>query len=463
MGLLERMAARGQQTKSFTEPPFWDIPEPLWTSSYLAGEEKSGSDYLSYVEYVYKCSPAVFSAIRFRMAVLSEARFKWRSLRGGPEGDLFGTPELGLLEKPWPNGTTSDLLARMEVTSSLAGNYYATVADDEGRLGRSARGNRRIVHMRPDWTTIVIDSASGDPNALDARVVGYVYDPPAAGNGYGHSEPVTLLPSEVVHFAPIPDPAAKFRGMSWLTPILPEVRADKAATIHKAKFFENGATPQMVVSLSADVSPEKFTEYVTAFKAAHSGADNAYKTLFLAGGADARAMGAMPAQLNFKALQGLSETRVAMAAGIHPTVLGMSEGLQGSSLNQGNFNAAQRLAASSTLRAWWRNAVHSWETLVTPPSGAELWYDDRDIAFLRADGTDLAAIRQQNAAVLSGLIMAGWKPDAIVEYLASNDVNRIKGQHTGLTSVQLLPANEPRSGASSQEPAPATDQPAQRA
>jgi phage portal protein BeeE len=237
--------------------------------------------------------------------------------------------------------------------------------------------------------------------------------------------------------------------MSWLTPILPEVRADKAATVHKAKFFENGATPQMVVTLSADVSPEKFTEYVTAFKAAHAGANNAYKTLFLAGGADARAMGATPQQLDLKPLQGLSETRIAMAAGVHPTVLGMSEGLQGSSLNQGNFNAAQRLAASSTLRAWWRNACHSWQTLVTPPSGAELWYDDRDIAFLRADGTDLASIRQQNAAVLSSLIMAGWKPDAIVEYLASNDVNRIKGQHTGLTSVQLLPATEPRPGASS--------------
>jgi phage portal protein BeeE len=450
MGLLEKMAARRGGAKAFTEAPFWEVPEPLWTSSLTPGEEKIGADYLSYADAVFKASPAVFACVRFRAAVLSEARFKWRSLRGGPEGDLFGTPELGLLEQPWPNGSTSDLLARMEVVSSLAGNYYATVADDQGRLGRSARGVRRIVHMRPDWTTIVIDSAAGDPNALDARVVGYVYDPPRAGVGGRGTEPVTLLPGEVVHFAPgVPDPAARFRGMSWLTPILPEVRADKAATIHKAKFFENGANPGMVVNLG-DVSPEKFAEYVAAFKAAHAGANNAYKTLFLAGGADARALGQSFQQMDLKPLQGLAETRIAMAAGIHPTVLGMSEGLQGSSLNSGNFNAAQRLASSGTLRSWWRNACHSWETLVTPPSGAELWYDDRDISFLREDGTDLAAIRNQNAEVLSKLIMAGWEPDAAIEYIAANDVNRLKGRHTGMQSVQLVPPGEPapRPGAS---------------
>ena len=447
MGLLEKMAARRGGQKAWSEPPFWEVPEPLWTTSWLAGEEKIGTDFLSYVEYAFKMSPAVFACIRFRMAVLSEARFKWRQLRNGQPGDLFGTAELGLLEEPWPNGTTSDLLTRMEVVSSLAGNYYATVADDEGRLGRSARGRRRIVHMRPDWTTIVIDSASGDPNALDARVVGYLYEPPAAGNGSG---PVTLLPEEVVHFAPHPDPAARFRGMSWLTPILPEVRADKAATAHKAKFFENGASPQMVVTLGGDVSPEKFQEFVGKFKTANSGVDNAYKTLFFAGGADARALGANFQQMDFKPLQALSETRVAMAAGVHPTVVGMSEGLQGSSLNAGNFNAAARLAANGTLRPWWRNAAASLRPLVAAPSGAELWFDDRDIPFLREDGTDLAAIRAQNAAALRSLIDGGYEPDAAVEYVQTNDLNRLKGHHTGLLSVQLTPPNQasPRPGAS---------------
>src|SRR5215204_1738377 len=194
----------------------------------------------------------------------------------------------------------------MDVTASLAGNYYATTADDDGNLGRSARGSeRRIVHMRPDWTTLIIDSASGNPNALDARLVGYVYDPVHTGVG-PKIEPVVLLPSEVCHYSPLPDPAARFRGMSWLTPIVEEIWADKAATKHKGKFFTNGATPNMAIVMDPSVTPEKFKEYVQLIKEAHQGADKAYKTLFLAGGADVKPLSMDFKQMDFKATQGTS-------------------------------------------------------------------------------------------------------------------------------------------------------------
>jgi hypothetical protein len=143
--------------------------------------------------------------------------------------------------------------------------------------------------------------------------------------------------------------------------------------------------------------------------------------------------------------------RIAEAAGVHPTLVGMSEGLQGSSLNTGNFHAAKRLFATATARPWWRNAAESWQSILTPPSGAELWYDDRDIKFLQDDGTDEAAIRAQNATTLRTLIDGGYEPDAAVQYLQTNDLSRLVGQHTGMRSVQLYPAgeSEPRPGASS--------------
>lgn len=443
MGLLEKMAARRAGEKAFTQPPSWaldGLTEPLWNVGLTPGKERIEPNYPSYIDKAFKASPAVFACIRFRMAVLSEARFQWRPFVKGRPGELFGSTELALLERPWPNGTTGDLLARMEVTSSLAGNYYATVADDEGRLGRSARGNRRIVHMRPDWVSLVINSASGDPYALDARVVGFLYEPRTTG--VVRPEPVTLLPEEVVHFAPIPDPSARFRGMSWLTPAVEEVRADKAATMHKGKFFTNGASPQLAITLSEAVSPDDFNRYVAAFKLAHTGAEKAYKTLFLAGGADVKPLSSDFRQMDFRPLQQLSETRVAMAAGVHPTVVGMSEGLQGSSLNAGNFNAAARLTANTTLRPWWRNACASLQTLLTEPSpGTELWYDDSRISFLYDDATDLAEIRAKNAVALRQLLDAGYEPDAAAEYLRTDDLGRLIGRHTGLFSVQLQPPN----------------------
>lgn len=448
--LLERVAARRRtERKAWSQPPFWaadGLVDTVWNYGLNTGQERLGNDFPSYVEGAFKASPAVFACIRFRAAVLSEARFQWRRLVKGQPGELFGTTDLRLLEKPWSNGTTGDLLARMEILSSLSGNHYATVVDDQGVAGKSsAPETRRIVPMRPDWTTIVIDAPSGDPNGLDARLAGYLYEPMGMGSMYSgtpapSSKATLLLPNEVSHFAPIPDPAARFRGMSWLTPAIEEVRTDKAATRHRKKFFEQGAVSGLAVTLSEAVGPDDFDRYVSKFKLAHQGTDNAWKTLFLAGGADVRPLSPDFRQMDFRPLQQLSETRVAMAAGVHPTVVGMSEGLQGSSLNAGNFAAAARLAANTTLRPWWRNASASLETLMPPPDpGVQLWYDTSDISFLYEDATDLAEIRVKNATALRQLIDAGYDPDAAAEYLRTDDLGRLLGRHSGLYSVQLQP------------------------
>ncbi|MGL5911394.1 MAG: hypothetical protein ACRCZP_15455, partial [Phycicoccus sp.] len=162
MSLLDKMAARrgAPSPKAWSQTPFWQQPDLHWgVTGPTARTETIGSDYPSYIEGAFKASPPVFNAIRFRLSVLSEARFQFRQRRGGEPGKLFGTQDLEILEKPFPNGTTSDLIARMEITASLAGNYYATMADDRGRLGRTATGpGRRIAHLRPDWVTLVIDS-----------------------------------------------------------------------------------------------------------------------------------------------------------------------------------------------------------------------------------------------------------------------------------------------------------------
>jgi phage portal protein BeeE len=443
VSLLDKVSARHGGRKDFHQPPFWaydGLTYPYLASTSLAGDrERIESSFEGYVQGAYKADGIVFACIAARTRVFSQARFQWREFRAGRPGDLFGTTDLALLEDPWPNGTTGELLARMEAVASLAGNYYATTADDQGRLGRAATGNRRIVHLRPDWTDIVIDAPSGNPNGLDARVVGYSYWPPASA-GLNRPEPVILLPSEVCHFSPIPDPLARFRGMSWLTPIVEEIRADKAATLHKSRFFSNGATPNMAVVFNENTGREAFEAFVDKFNDTHQGADNAYKTLFLAGGADIRPLSVDLRQLDFKATQGAGETRIAAAAGVHPVIVGLSEGLQGSSLNAGNYNAAKRNFAETTLQHLWSVAAASLASLVTAPSDrARLWFDARDIPFLREDAADLAEIRGRDAQTIRTLVDGGFEPDAAVAFVTTNDPSRLSGRHSGLLPVQLQP------------------------
>jgi phage portal protein BeeE len=448
MGLLERIKAAPRPEKKhslsfggtgqgFNQGNFWQHLN-LLGGGVSGNQERIENDFESYVQRAYKANGIVFAAMSLRHLVFSEARFQWRPMAGGKPGDLFGSADLGILERPAPNQTTGELLARMLITADLAGNYYGTLADDAGRLGRAATGTgRRIVHLRPDWVTIVVGSHSGDPNAADAKVLGYQYTPLGSA-GTPQSDPVLLLPNEVCHFSPEPDPEARFRGMSWLTPVIREIMADKAATEHKAKFFENGATPGVAIKFDKDTDDDAFEAFVEGFKSAHQGSWNAYKTLFLTGGADITPVSMDLKQLEFSTTQGAGESRIAAASGVHPTLLGTSEGLQGSALNAGNYQAVRRAFVDGRMRPLWRMACASLESLVPPPAkDVQLWYDVRDIAFLRDDQKDVAQIRAQEAGTIRQLVDAGYEADSVVAAVVAEDWTLLK--HSGLFSIQLQP------------------------
>lgn len=422
--------------KSFSQPPFWELDafRTGFSGGMMRNQERIENDYEGYAALAYKANGIVFGCIDRRQQVFSQARFQWRRYRDGQPQELFGTQDLGLLERPWPNGTTGELLALMEIDASLAGNFYATTVDDAGRIGRSARGNRRIARMRPDWVTLIIDAPSGDPYGVDARVVAYEYQPRTDS---GRREPLLLLPEETCHFSPKPDPVARFRGMSWLSPVIDEVSADKAATRHKRKFFQNGAFPLLALKFDKDVHRDDFLWFVERFNAEHSGVDNAYKTLFLAGGADPKPLAMDFKQLDFKVTQGAGETRLAVAAGVPAVILGISESLQGSTLNTGNFAAARRLFVDTTLRDLWNKAAPSLQTLVPAPAGAALEIDARNIPFLREDAKDDADIRKLEAEALQQAFAAGYSDmDAVVDWLRTGDMARLLGRHSGVQSVQ---------------------------
>lgn len=75
------------------------------------------------------------------------------------------------------------------------------------------------------------------------------------------------------------------------------------------------------------------------------------------------------------------------------------------------------------------------ETIIPPPTGTQLWYDDRDIAFLREDRKDQAEIQSMEAQTARTLVDAGWEAETVVAAIANQDWSLLK--HTGLFSVQL--------------------------
>lgn len=387
-----------------------------------AAQEEIGGTFRSLAQSAYAGNGVVFACMLTRMLLFSEARFAFRQRRSSGPGSLFGTPDLAPLEEPWPGGTTGDLLSKAIMDADLAGNAFFV------------RRPGRIRRLRPDWVTMILGSNEDADVAawdVDADVIGYLYQPGGPGSG---KDLVAFPADAVAHFAPIPDPQSQYRGMSWLTPIVREVMADKAATEHKLKFFENGATPNLVVKLDVP-DLEQFQEWIDAFKENHDGAHNAYKTMFLGAGADATVVGANLQQLEFKVTQGAGETRIAAAAGVPPVIVGLSEGLQAATYS--NYGQARRRFADGTIRPLWRNLAGSMARIVNVPKGAELWYDDRDIAFLQEDQKDAAEVSQMKATAIKTLVDAGYEPASVVDAVDAGDLTRLA--HSGLVSVQLQP------------------------
>ena len=145
-------------------------------------------------------NPIVFACMEYRRKTFSQAYFSWQRLRNGTPGEFFGTPALGILERPWTNATTPDLLNQAIQHADLGGNAFIVWTTD------AETGEPVLTTLRPDWVTIVAGSKSRPSTASaarDATIIGYAYWPGGKGSG---SEPDLLLPEQVGHFAPDPRP-----------------------------------------------------------------------------------------------------------------------------------------------------------------------------------------------------------------------------------------------------------------
>jgi hypothetical protein len=439
-GVLDRVSARFAAVRS--RPKALGLDEyaswfsyggqqyPLLQTTYSTIDQERISITAAHAA---KTSGPVFALCLARAQVFAQARFQWTRMQGAQPGDLFGTAELGVLERPWPGGTTSKLLTRMEWDASTAGNGY---------VRRKGQGLHRL---EPSWVIIVMGSQEDAENpsmAADTTVVGYLWVPPGG-------KMMFFTPQQVAHYAPIPDPDAHFLGMSWITPVLRELQGDQASTEHKWQFFHNSATPNIAISFDPGVAIDAVRDFKELLETEHRGIANAFKTLYLGGGAKPVPVGNSFKDMDYATIQGRAESRLAAAAGVPPSWVGFAEGLEGSALNAGNFDSARRRFSDGTLVDLWTSAAGSLEPILDRPRdkqgrpvlGATLWYDAR-IPFMRVDAADAATIQSTEALTIASLIKEGFTPESVIKAVANNDWSVLA--HSGLVSVQLQPPGSPQ-------------------
>lgn len=387
----------------------------------------------AYVAQALKANPVVFSCVSKRMSLFSEARFTWKNLQ---TGQIFGNADLAPLEAPGPSRTTQQMLALCELDASFAGNSYWV---------REPTGMRRL---RPDWVGIVCGDPKKGQQATD--LLGYTYTDGGPSSG---KKPELYLPDEVAHYAPKPDPSSQHRGMSWLTPVIRDVQADSRFTQHRLSLAKKGGVHTFAVKYPP-LNEDQFRDAVAQFRSKYEGPNGSGSSIHISGGADVTPLSMDLRSLDFKNVQGGGETRIAAAADVPATIAGISEGLQGSSLNQGNYAMARRQFGDLFARPNWRSVCGAFGSLLKVPDGPViLWWDERDIGFLREDQKDAAEVVSNKSAAMRQLVDAGYTADSVVLAVNSGDLSLLK--HSGLFSIQLQApqTNAPKQNGTGGEPA----------
>jgi len=415
------LTGAGVQERSF--PPAWYAQQldalRYDGRSYLLGSQSYGPNErpsLLTGEDAYTQNGVVFAVEQRRIELFKQARFAFKRYGAGPKpmsADLFTNTALTPLDNP------ARMLSRMLLDADTFGNSYQVLWQN------------RVRRLNPAWCTIVLGSElePDDPDvAWDAEPVGVIYRPPQK------PDKGEVFPwSEVAHFAPIEDPYARWRGMSWMTPVLAEVSNTNQFNRYVGKFWENNATPNTVVSFAPDVDVEDVKEFRDLFLEKHAGVDRSFRTAFIGGGADLKVVGSSLKDLASKDITSDQFAKICAAGGVPPIVVTIVPGLESAS-TYANYATAHRAFADLTMRPLWLDAVRALSKIVPAPQGSELWYDTSGVSALQADMLDDAEVQAKQAQTMRTLWDGGAEPDSAIAAVTSGDWSKLV--HSGLLSVQ---------------------------
>ena len=382
--------------------------------TYLLNGQSYGRDetpVLSGAREALLSNGTVYGIARRRADLFSQGVFAFRRFgRGLPTmADVFTTSALSPLEPARP------LLEQCELDVACCGGSF-WVAD-----GSTLR------NLPAEWVTIVSmsDRHPDDPAlAWDARPRGVIYNPPTL-------DAEVFMWDEVTAYIPERDPGARWRGMSWLRPAMEDVQSDNGARRYLTRFFDNAATPNMAVVFPPEVVKETVEAFRDVFLSKHEGAERAFRTAFLGGGADLKVIGSTLKELDSQNIRQQVHKDIAAAAGVPIVAAGIEQG------TYANSKESNRALADGKIRYLWASAAEAFAGAVTAPAGSELFVDTSKVAALQADALDDAQTVAQQANTMRTLVDGGYDPDSVTAAVTTGDLGKLV--HSGNLSVQLLP------------------------
>lgn len=275
-------------------------------------------DESRYISEGYRANALVYRCVELIANSASQPMLK--GVRETPEGDAelpTSDPLASLLERPSSeHGSQTGFIKEITVFLMLLGEapLYKVPGNVTGRTVE-------LQLLRPSRVEVERDKSG-------KKVYVYRHDP---------SLPPKKLKEDQLIFLRLRDPANKDRGLAPLVAAARETDTDNQITDWRKGFFQNGAIPPGILTTEQQAGEKQLEEWAIKWTKRYGGAPGAGKTPALAGGLTYQATGIKPGDFALDEFSGLSESRICMAFGVPPGLVGAKVGLDKLTYNNAPF------------------------------------------------------------------------------------------------------------------------------
>jgi HK97 family phage portal protein len=364
------------------------------------------SSYETFARNGYGRNELVFACISEKAQSLPQSVLRVYPTSAGGE-PLEGHRLRQLISQPNPVTNEFEFFELSVTYLDLAGNCYWLV--QRARDGLPAE----LWPLRPDLVRVL--------PSMDPRVwrYGYVLDPSAAARGQ-EPEVVPIPPGDLIHIK-YPNPLDPYFGQAPLRPASRASTLDNAATDFVDGLLRNDAVPRVVVTTQQEIN-QTVADKLRAMWRRNT---RRGEPSFLQMGMDIKVLGLNLRDLEFPDLRTISESRICMALGVPPILVGAKVGLDRSTFT--NYGEARVSFWEETVMPLQRRFLEPVRTRLLPEfSGVgrqrvELRWDNSQVLALQ-ESEQARWDRATNALARGGVTLNDFRRTVGLDPVGNGDV-----------------------------------------
>jgi len=298
------------------------IALPSGVAPNQAGVIQQDGSYANYTTNGYGRNELVYACVRYRAESLPQSVI--RVYPSGSGAALDSHRLRRLFEKPNPITNEFEFFELSSTYKDLAGTCFWLVV--KARDGLPAE----LWPLRPDLVSVL-------PNPRNLADFDWVYRPdPERPDVYvqvaDHGSPRAAQKQASIIRIRYPNPNPNDPGWRYFgqPPLRAAARAttlDNGATDFADSLLRNHAMPSVVIESEAEITDELHKRLTSKWKEAFGGTRRG-NPAFMQKGMKVHEIGMTPHELEFPDLRGVTETRICMAFGVEPILVGSKEGLE---------------------------------------------------------------------------------------------------------------------------------------